>query len=170
MMKIISKQNIFLVLFFILVAFLDLSSKWYVKNHFNDIFSESNAIRDSENFFSLNSFLDIRNLCNNGVSFGILSGIESKYMTIIISFIFIILLIYSYFFLKSEEINPYFIVMIIGGAIANLIDRIQNSCVYDFIDFHINQYHFYVFNIADSFITVGTVLILVSFKKWNKIS
>ena len=222
-MKVITKQNTFLILFFILIVFLDLGSKWYVKDLFRDLSSrvganlnlsssdvlldnhsgdphheyiggdnirnntdnidnsgfpnpskygsenDSMLINNNNNSITLTNFLDIRNLCNNGVSFGILSNIESKYMTIIISFIFIILLIYSYFFLKSEEINPYFILMIIGGAIANLIDRIQNGCVYDFIDFHINQYHFYVFNIADSFITIGTILILINFRTKKKV-
>ncbi len=162
------KKNILLILLLIGIIFSDLYSKSYVKSKFAFIGEEQIETNGYSENIEVTSFLNFKNLCNSGVSFGMFSGMEKKYITILISGIFIILLFYSYFYLKLDMINVYSIIMIIGGAIANLIDRIKNGCVYDFIDFHTNNHHWYVFNIADSFITIGTILILFNFKTSSK--
>ena len=154
------KKKIILLLITILIIFSDLSSKSFIKNIF-----ETNEQAISTQSIDLTSFLSMKNFCNNGVSFGMFSDLSNETVQIFISLIFIALLIYSFYLIKSQQINLYGNFMIIGGAIANLIDRFQNGCVYDFIDFHIKTYHFYVFNIADSFITIGAMIILFSKSK-----
>jgi signal peptidase II len=151
----IIKKTIILFLITIFIIFSDLGSKSFVKNIFQE--NEQAILNQS---IEILPFLSIKNLCNNGVSFGIFGNLSTQVVQIIISIIFIILLIYSFFLIKSQQINLYGNFMIIGGAIANLIDRFLNGCVYDFIDFHFKNIHFYVFNIADSFIVIGAMLIL----------
>ncbi len=154
-------KKIALLLTVVFIMFFDLSSKSLVKNIFR-----TNELANQSQSIEITSFLNIKNLCNHGVSFGILQDLSHSAMQIFISTIFVLLLIYSYFLIKSQQINLYGNFMIIGGALANLIDRFQNQCVYDFIDFHLNNYHFYVFNIADSAITIGAIMILLpSFSK-----
>lgn len=150
-------KKIILLVLTIFLVFSDLSSKSLVKSIFHN-----NENAKTTQLIDLTSFLSIRNLCNNGVSFGILDNLSHKTMQILISIIFLILLIYSYHLIKSQQINLYGNFMIISGAIANLIDRFHNQCVYDFIDFHIKNHHFYVFNLADAFITIGAIIILFS--------
>ncbi len=154
------KQKIILLLLTIFIIFADLSSKSFVKNIF-----ETNEEAIKTQSVEVTSFLSMKNLCNHGISFGIFNDISHDLMQIFISVIFIALIIYSFFLIKSQQINLYGNFMIIGGAIANLIDRFQHECVYDFIDFHLKTYHFYVFNIADSFITIGAMVILFSKNK-----
>lgn len=145
------------ILFAVLIILLDLGSKSYVKNIFD--------IKQNTQPIEITNFLQITDLCNHGVSFGMLSNFSPFIIKIFILFVFLLLIIYSYFAIKTEKINIYYNFMIIGGAIANLIDRFQNGCVYDFLDFHLGSYHWYVFNIADSFITLGALLIIFSFDK-----
>lgn len=153
----IAKQKIILLLMTIFIIFADLSSKSFIRN----IFETNEEIVKAQSI-DLIPFLSIKNLCNNGVSFGMFGNFSHETVQILISLIFIALLIYSFFLIKSKQINLYGNFMIIGGAIANLIDRFENGCVYDFIDFHLKSHHFYVFNIADSFIFIGAMVILFS--------
>ena len=71
---------------------------------------------------------------------------------------------------KADGIKKYSLIFVLGGALGNLYDRINYSAVPDFIDFHINEYHWFVFNVADIFITLGVIcLILIElFDKKNK--
>ena len=146
-------KNYFLYLIFLIILiFSDLGSKQFIKSYFKGIDSE---------YLLQTSFLDIKNLCNSGVSFGIMNSISSTYVKILTFMILIILLIYFYRTLKKNSFEVYFGIMIVAGAMANLIDRTNNNCVYDFIDIHFYDYHWYVFNLADSYITVGAILLIV---------
>lgn len=143
--KIISSLFIILV-----IIFIDLGSKSIVKSMLQDF-----------PILTITSFLNFHDACNYGVSFGMLNHLDPIFLKIFIITIFTALIIYSIFLLKEKDGNPYLISMIIGGAAANLIDRFINNCVYDFLDFHINNYHWYIFNVADSFITVGVILLIL---------
>ncbi len=117
----------------------------------------------------VSSFLNLFLVWNKGIAFGLFSINESiiyNLITCIIIFIIIIILIMM---LKNNYIQQYFLALVAGGAIGNLYDRVVYTAVPDFIDLHFNGYHWFVFNIADIFITIGIVcLILVEFFNNNK--
>ena len=72
---------------------------------------------------------------------------------------------------KSDDTGKIIISLIIGGALGNFYDRLNYFAVPDFIDFHINNFHWFTFNIADIFISIGIIFILlreIFFKKQSK--
>ena len=76
-----------------------------------------------------------------------------------------------YFLIKSQKIYAYLIAIILGGSLGNLFDRIYYYAVPDFIDLHVGNFHWFIFNVADIFITVGIIgLILVELLKKEKVS
>ena len=138
-----------------LIYFLDRLSKILViqldKNSLgSDIFSSA--------------YLNIVLIWNKGIAFGLFSFDEShlyNILTLLISIIVVILVIMS---VKSESFKRYSVLIIIGGALGNLHDRIFYNAVPDFIDFHVGNFHWFIFNVADIFITVGVLsLIMLEF-------
>ena len=129
-----------------LIYFLDRISKIYViqldKNNLgSDIFNSA--------------YLNIVLIWNKGIAFGLLSFNESylyNIISLIISIIIVVLVVMS---LKNKGFKRYSLLMIIGGALGNLHDRIFFSAVPDFIDFHIGNFHWFIFNVADIFISLG---------------
>ena len=115
-------------------------------------------------------YLNLFLIWNKGIAFGLLSVNESliyNTITIMIGFITILILIMM---LKNNNIQRYFLAIIAGGALGNLYDRIVYAAVPDFIDIHFQGFHWFVFNAADIFITVGVFcLILVEIFNNNKI-
>ena len=140
----------FSIVFFI--YFLDRLSKIYIiqldKNNFgSDIFNSA--------------YLNIVLIWNKGIAFGLLSFTESNFyniLSLIISLIVVILVLMS---LKSQGFKRYSLLMIVGGALGNLHDRIFFNAVPDFIDFHIGNFHWFVFNVADIFITAGVISVII---------
>jgi len=119
--------------------------------------------------FYISSFLNIYLVWNTGIGFG-LASLESNnvyhFLTIIIAFINLGLI---YYLVKSKGIYSYLLSIVIGGSLGNLYDRIYFSAVPDFIDFHIKNFHWFVFNVADIFITIGIIgLIMVELFKSKK--
>ena len=114
-------------------------------------------------------FLNIYLIWNEGIAFGLLSFDEKNlynYLTIII---FLIVAFIFFLIIKSKGIKKYALLMIFGGALGNLYDRIFYKAVPDFIDFHIADFHWFIFNIADVFITIGVfIMILFEFIGNNK--
>ena len=139
--------------FFILVFFVfcDLITKFFIKNNF--LINESKKV---------NSFLDIVYIQNYGVSFGFLSGLVSYWVLVILGLLVTSLIYYlmlrSY---KRLEKLAYFIIII--GALANIIDRIINSYVVDFISVHYGDFYWPAFNLADIYITIGIIMLIISF-------
>ena len=135
-----------------LIYFLDRLSKIYViqldKNNLgSDIFNST--------------YLNIVLIWNKGIAFGLLSFNESylyNIISLIISIIIIVLIIMS---LKSQGFKRYSLLMIIGGALGNLYDRFFFNAVPDFIDFHIGNFHWFIFNVSDIFITLGVIGMIV---------
>ena len=109
----------------------------------------------------INSYLNFYLIWNKGIAFGLFSFDQNliyNFVTLIIvviSFVIIILVI------KTNGIERYSFTLVFGGAISNLYDRIYYKAVPDFIDFHIAEYHWFVFNMADIFITLGIVSIIL---------
>ena len=135
-----------------LIYFLDRLTKIYViqlnKNNLgSDIFNSA--------------YLNIVLIWNKGIAFGLLSFNEShlyNILSLIISIIVVILVIMS---LKSQGFKRYSLLMIVGGALGNLHDRILFNAVPDFIDFHVGSFHWFIFNVADIFITVGVISMVI---------
>ena len=141
------RNTIFFKIFIILIIFiLDRVSKIYIINLFDG--SQVNEIY-------LLDFINIYFIWNEGIAFGLLSFNDQyiyEIITLIIIIISIIILILS---IKTKNYTSYFFASIFGGALGNLYDRIKFSAVPDFIDLHIGNYHWFIFNVADIFITLG---------------
>jgi len=135
-----------------LIYFLDRLSKIYV------IQLDKNNL-GSEIFNS--TYLNIVLIWNKGIAFGLLSFNEShlyNILSLIISIIVVILVIMS---LKSQGFKRYSLLMIVGGALGNLHDRIFFNAVPDFIDFHVGNFHWFIFNVSDIFITLGVIGMII---------
>tara|TARA_Y100000590_G_scaffold449741_1_gene588353 strand:+ start:649 stop:1119 length:471 start_codon:yes stop_codon:yes gene_type:complete len=144
------------------IFFLDRASKFYLLN-----LQESGTDID----FYINSFLNFYLVWNTGIGFGLASMETNIYYHILTAVIFIINAILIFLLIKSKGIYGYFLAMIIGGSLGNLFDRIYYYAVPDFIDLHFGNFHWFVFNIADIFISVGIIgLVFFEIKKKEKVS
>ena len=108
----------------------------------------------------INSYLNLYLIWNKGIAFGLFSFDESFVYNFVTILILIILLIILILIFKSETYKSYFYTIILGGALGNLFDRFYYSAVPDFIDLHINNFHWFIFNIADIFITLGVICLI----------
>ena len=116
--------------------------------------------------FYILPFLNFYLVWNTGVGFGIMSLEANIYYHILTIIIAIINLVLIYYLFKVRGIQIYFVALILGGSLGNLFDRIYYYAVPDFIDFHIGNFHWFIFNVADIFITTGIVgIILFEFLK-----
>ena len=121
--------------------------------------------------FYINSFLNFYLVWNTGIGFGLAAMESNIFYHILTSIILIINIGLIFFLIKSSGLYAYLIALIIGGSLGNLFDRIYFSAVPDFIDVHIGNYHWFIFNVADIFISVGIIgLIFIELKKKEKIS
>ena len=145
----------FLIIFSIL--FIDQFSKYYIINVFE---FQNEAIY-------LSSFLNLQLIWNEGIAFGLLSFENDLYYNSI-TFVIIIVILILLFLIKNDDQYSYFYSIIVGGALGNLIDRIRYSSVPDFIDFHISNFHWFVFNIADIFVSLGVICLIVAEIFFNK--
>ena len=116
--------------------------------------------------FYILPFLNFFLVWNTGVGFGIMSLEANIYYHILTIIIAIINVVLIYYLFKVRGIQIYFVALIIGGSLGNLFDRIYYYAVPDFIDFHIGNFHWFIFNVADIFITTGIIgIILFEFLK-----
>ena len=107
------------------------------------------------------TYLNIVLIWNKGIAFGLFSFNEAylyNILSLIISIIIITLIIMS---LNSQGFKRYSLLMIVGGALGNLHDRIFSKAVPDFIDLHVNDFHWFIFNVSDIFITFGVIFLIV---------
>ena len=150
-MKIL-KNIIFLKSLIILIIFtLDRVSKTYIINLFNETqFNEIYLIK----------FININFIWNEGIAFGLLNFGNQLFYDLISSLIAIISLVILFLAFKNKNFSGYFFAMVFGGSIGNLYDRIIFSAVPDFIDLHYNNFHWFIFNIADIFITLGIMCLI----------
>ena len=147
----IKKQFIlnFLIIFFIF--FLDRISKIYILN-----LAEDQGIID----ITINPFLNIILVWNSGIGFGLFQLDESFAYNAITILIAIINLVIIYLLIYSDNLRKILFCVILGGSFGNLYDRIYYSAVPDFIDLNYNGYHWFVFNVADIFISIGIILLI----------
>ena len=145
----------FIIIFSIFL--IDQVSKYYIINIFE---FQNEAIY-------LSSFLNLQLIWNEGIAFGLLSFENDLYYNSI-TFVIIIVISILLFLIKNNDQYSYFYSMIVGGALGNLIDRIRYSSVPDFIDFHISNFHWFVFNIADIFVSLGVICLIIAEIFFNK--
>ena len=109
---------------------------------------------------SVTSFMNFNLIWNDGIAFGLLSFEDRFFYNMISIIIALITLIIIWFANKSQGIEKISFLMIVGGSFGNLFDRIYYSSVPDFIDININNFHWFIFNVADIFITLGVLLLI----------
>ena len=122
---------------------------------------------------NINQFINFILVWNSGVGFGLFSFEQSTIYSLITLIIILINLIIIYFIIKTNDFSKYFYLFILGGSLGNLFDRIYYSSVPDFIDISYKGYHWFVFNVADIFISLGIICLifaeLLNYKKKNEI-
>ena len=116
---------------------------------------------------SVTSFLNLNLIWNEGIAFGLFSFDEKLYYNLLTIFISLITIVIIWLMLRSEGFERFSYTMIIGGSFGNIFDRVFYSAVPDFIDLHINNFHWFIFNVADIFITIG-IIFLISFEILGK--
>ena len=149
--SILRKNLIINSLLVFLIFLFDRVSKIYVINL-------NNKFLGNEIFSS--KFLNITLIWNEGIAFGILSFGDKTLYNFLTILIFSIILAIVFMIIKSEGLKKYSLLIILGGALGNIFDRIYYKAVPDFIDIHIANFHWFIFNIADIFITLGVVFMI----------
>ena len=145
-------KNFYINFFIIIIIFsLDRISKFYVisqneKNFTPDLFTSK--------------YLNISLIWNEGIAFGLLSFNESHFYNSLTILIAIIIIIIFFMILRNKGLKKYSLLMILGGALGNLYDRIFFKAVPDFIDFHIGNFHWFIFNVSDIFISLGVLFLI----------
>ena len=151
-------RNFLINLLTIIIIFsLDRISKFYVISQ-----SEKNLSYD---LFE-SKFLNINLVWNEGIAFGLLSFDKNHLYNLLTILIIALIIIIFFMILKNKGIKKYSLLMVLGGALGNLYDRIHFKAVPDFIDFHIGNFHWFIFNVSDIFISLG-VLFLISLELIN---
>ena len=136
---------------FIFLLFLDLLTKLFIQN--NVVLNQS---------IKINAFFDIVYVQNFGVSFGLFSNFFNYWVLVIIGLI-IVFFIFYLFYTSDKNFEKIAYLLIISGAAGNILDRALNSYVVDFISFHYNNFYWPAFNLADIYITIGIIMLLIGF-------
>ena len=150
-LKLFNKINFANFLIIVFIFAIDRATKLYVI-----LLYEKNL---NEEIF-LSKYLNLFLTWNQGIAFGMLSFNEGnlyKYITILI---LIVILIIYFLLIKSDGFKRYSLLMILGGALGNFFDRVYYKAVPDFIDFHIENFHWFTFNVADIFISLGVFFMI----------
>ena len=145
------KKNLINILIVFTIFFLDRSSKIFVINH-----SEKSLSTD---LFS-SKFLNISLIWNEGIAFGLFSFEQSRLYDFLTIFITIVVIVILFMILKNNGVKKFSLLMILGGALGNLYDRVFFKAVPDFIDFHIGNFHWFIFNVSDIFISLGVMFLI----------
>jgi len=145
-----SRETIVPIFLALLVFVFDRATKLSIVNH----------QLNNESIF-VNNYLNLDLVWNTGVGFGLFSQNANIYYHLISLLIFSVIVFLIYLANKATFIEKILFSLILGGAVGNLYDRLIYFAVPDFIDFHISEFHWFTFNIADIFITLGIILIII---------
>ena len=143
------KENSYYLIMILAIFFFDRYSKLNILDNFND------------DTYYINKFLNFELIWNSGIGFGLLSFNSGLIYNLISSVIGIVIFLLILIGLNSTKIDKISISVIIGGAIGNFYDRLVYKAVPDFIDLHYNNFHWFTFNVADIFITVGILTFII---------
>ena len=147
-------------LFILFIFIVDRLSKIYV------ISLDQSKLESDLLFFS--SFLNIQLIWNSGIAFGLFSFEENFYYNLITLIIIFVIILVVYLAKNATTLDRCLYSMIIGGACGNLFDRLIYRSVPDFIDLHYNNFHWFIFNVADIFISIGIISLIFSDMLKNK--
>ena len=147
------KKNIFYFFFILFIFILDRISKLWIISIFN---SENNLE------IKISSFINLNLIWNKGIAFGLFSYGEKFEYNLLTGLIIIIISIVFWVIIKTKGLEKYGFLMILGGALGNIFDRLYYSAVPDFIDIYYKNFHWFVFNVADIFITVGVLMLIIN--------
>ena len=157
--KIFKKENFYCLIIILLIFIIDRYSKIEIIKNFTDT------------SFYLNDFLNFDLVWNTGIGFGLLSSNSSIFYNIITFVIGSVIIFLTHLIIKADLKLKLFFSLIVGGALGNFYDRITYFAVPDFIDFHYGNFHWFTFNIADIFISIGIILLILDdlfFKRNDK--
>ena len=146
--KILKRENFYFGLLVFFIFFLDRYTKNRIINNFSD------------NTLYVNDFVNFHLVWNTGIGFGFLSTNSNLIYNSITIIIALVIFFLFYLIVKSENIDKILFSLILGGAIGNFYDRLVYFAVPDFIDIHYNNIHWFTFNIADIFITLGIIILI----------
>ena len=147
------KKVIIGIILLVIIFFLDRITKILILN----IVEETGKLD-----IYVNSFLNLYLVWNKGIGFGLLSFDQKSTYNVISFLILLINLIIIYLIYNEKSIKTYFLLAILGGSFGNLFDRIYYNAVPDFIDINYKGYHWFIFNVADIFITLGILCLIFS--------
>ncbi len=148
-----SNKNIFYISIVFFIFLLDRFTKIYILNYV-----EENGAID----IYVNQFLNFILVWNSGIGFGLLSFEGSLFYHIITLLIILINILIIYLIVTTKDYKIYFLLIILGGSLGNLFDRVYYSAVPDFIDINYKGFHWFIFNVADIFISIGIICLIVS--------
>ena len=132
----------------------------FLIDRFSKIFILKIAELENKVDIYLTPNLNIYLIWNKGIAFGLLSFNTSFIYNIITLIIISITLVVLAWTVRAKGLKRYSLLLVLGGSLGNLFDRIYYNAVPDFIDFHINDFHWFVFNVADIFITIGIICLV----------
>ena len=149
----------------LIINFLIILCIFAIEN-FEDLCHFQNEKSLSTELFE-SKYLNINLIWNEGIAFGLLSFDEKLYYNLLTSLICLITLILLWMIIRTKGIEKLAFMMIFGGSLGNIFDRLYYSSVPDFIDIHFSNFHWFIFNVADIFISLGVILLvyLEIFKK-----
>ena len=145
------KRNIWNLIFILSIFMADRLSKILIINS-AETFGELDIF--------VTSFLNFNLIWNDGIAFGLFSFEKKIYYNFLTILIGLITLIILWMITRTEKIEKLAFMMIFGGSVGNIFDRLYYSSVPDFIDIHFNNFHWFIFNVADIFITFGVILLI----------
>ena len=147
------KKNIFYFFLILFIFILDRISKLWIISIFN---LENNLE------IKISSFINLNLIWNKGIAFGLFSYGEKFEYNLLTGLIIMIIAIVFWMIIKTKGFEKYGFLMILGGALGNIFDRLYYSAVPDFIDIYYKNFHWFVFNVADIFITVGVLMLIIN--------
>ena len=147
------KKLLIYVLIVLVIFALDRFSKLFILNILED--------KDKVDIY-INSFLSLYLVWNKGIGFGLFSFDDVTAYNLITLIILFINVIIVYLIFVEEGLKIYFLLTILGGSLGNFVDRLYYKAVPDFIDINYNGYHWFIFNVADIFITLGIICLILT--------
>ena len=146
--KIITKNNLYCLCIISIIFFLDRYTKLFILNNF------------TENTYYLNNYINLDLVWNTGIGFGLFSSNSDIIYNLTSLLIILVIICLIYFLILSEKYEKIIYSIIVGGALGNFYDRMFFKAVPDFIDLHYKNFHWFTFNLADIFITLGIIAFL----------
>ena len=134
----------------------------FLLDRFSKIYILKLAELDNPVDIYLTPYLNLYLIWNKGIAFGLFSFNESYIYNLVSIIILIVIFIVLVMLKNSQGVKKYCLIFIFGGSLGNFFDRLYYSAVPDFIDFHINNFHWFIFNVADIFISLGVVFLIIN--------